>query len=133
MTKSERVQAFQSINIYPVTCQELSNGRTDEEILDGIIRGGAKIVQLRDKNSNKRELFEKAKRFREDTLKSDLLLIINDHLDIAMAVDADGVHLGQTDIPISDAKRLAPGTNYWCLDPFTATGSRSAAVWCGLH
>ena len=85
---------FQPFDVYPVTCEELSNNRSDFEILKEIIEGGAKIIQLRDKSSSKRNFYEKAVQFREETRRKKILLIINDHLDIAAAIDADGVHLG---------------------------------------
>jgi thiamine-phosphate pyrophosphorylase len=94
--------------IYPVTCEALSEGRTDLEVLEGLIAGGAKVVQLRDKRATKRALYEKALEFRRRTTQAGLLLIINDHLDIALAVHADGVHLGRDDLPVAVAKSLAP-------------------------
>ena len=106
--KDKRLQIFSTVDIYPVTCEENSGGRTDFEILEEMIKGGAKIVQLRDKISSKRRLYEKAFLFRQITRKSNILLIINDHVDIAAAVDADGVHLGQDDFPASQVKKLFP-------------------------
>ena len=108
LVKNRRLHAFSKVDIYPVTCKEQSNGRTDFEVLDGIIKGGAKIIQLRDKTSSKKELYFKALKFREITSKAKILLIINDHVDIAAAVDADGVHLGQDDFPIAEVRRLFP-------------------------
>ncbi|RMD73814.1 MAG: thiamine phosphate synthase, partial [Lentisphaerae bacterium] len=67
-----------------------------------------KIVQLRDKVSNRNQLYRKARQFRQVTRECGMLLIINDHVDIAMAVDADGVHLGQEDFPVAAARRLLP-------------------------
>ncbi|GBE16031.1 thiamine-phosphate synthase [bacterium BMS3Abin14] len=78
------------------------------EVLDGLIRGGARIVQLRDKDASKGDLYQVAMRFREITSKAGILLIINDHVDIALAVDADGVHLGQDDLPVEAARRIGP-------------------------
>jgi thiamine-phosphate pyrophosphorylase len=108
MTKDERLKKFADVNIYPVTCEKLSRGRSDIDILNGVIAGGAKIIQLREKDILKRELYELAKKFREITERNGLLLIINDHVDIALSVKADGVHLGQDDMPLSAARDLAP-------------------------
>jgi len=99
---------FDEIDLYPVTCEALSQGRSNLEVLRALIAGGARIVQLREKNINKRELFEMAVRFREITAENNVKLIINDHLDIALAVEADGVHLGQSDIPCAVARKLVP-------------------------
>lgn len=99
---------FRQVDVYPVTCERLSGGRSNTEIVDAVIRGGAKIIQLREKDLSKKDLYQMAVVFRERTLKAGILLLINDHLDIALAVDADGVHLGQDDLPIAAARRIAP-------------------------
>ncbi|MCD6224975.1 MAG: thiamine phosphate synthase [Deltaproteobacteria bacterium] len=108
MNRKERIEAFKKIDIYPVTCRELSEGRSNIEVLDAVLAGGAKIIQLREKDWGKREIFELALEFRKRTLLHGALLIINDHLDIALATEADGVHLGQDDLPISAARKIAP-------------------------
>jgi thiamine-phosphate pyrophosphorylase len=106
--KQLRLQKFREIDLYPVTCEEFSNSRSDFEVLEAVIEGGAKIIQLRDKRSSPEELFEKAVRFRDRTRTAGMLLIINDYIELAMAVDADGVHLGQEDLPVDEAARLFP-------------------------
>ena len=108
MKRAEARARFAGIDIYPVTCERLSSGRSNLEILDGVIQGGAKIVQLREKEYSVRKLYQLALSFREITEKFGVLLIINDHVDIALAVDADGVHLGNEDLPIAAARRIAP-------------------------
>ncbi len=101
-------QFIEQVNIYPVSCELLANGRSDYEWLDAVLDGGAKIVQLRDKRSNDRILYEKAIVFREKTRLAKCLLIINNRFDIALAVGADGIHLGNSDLPAEVARRLAP-------------------------
>jgi thiamine-phosphate pyrophosphorylase len=108
MIYKERLAKLKTIDIYPVTCQELSEGRTNLEVLAAILKGGAKIIQLREKHWSKRDLYHLALKFREHTRRSDALLIINDHVDVAMAAGADGVHLGQEDLPVDAARKLAP-------------------------
>jgi thiamine-phosphate pyrophosphorylase len=108
MTRERRRARFDKIDVYPVTCERLSAGRSNLEVLEAVIRGGARIIQLREKEWSKRDLFALALNFREVTARADVLLIINDHLDIALAAGADGVHLGQDDLPITAARRLAP-------------------------
>jgi thiamine-phosphate pyrophosphorylase len=105
--KTDRLTAFAQVDLYPVTDQSQSEGRTDDEVLSGIIAGGARIVQLREKHLSKRDLLELARRFREATERAGVLLIVNDHLDIALACGADGVHLGQDDLPLAAARTLA--------------------------
>lgn len=108
MDRETRIAMFREVDVYPVTCEELSAGRSNLKVLEGIIRGGAKIIQLREKGYSPRDLYHQALKFREITARSKVLLIINDHVDIALAVDADGVHLGQDDMPVEVARRLAP-------------------------
>jgi len=99
---------FKQVDLYPVISSEFTNGRDVIDVLLQIAAGGAKIVQLREKNISKAEIFRLALRYREITTENDMLLILNDHLDIALAVDADGVHLGQDDLPLVVARKLAP-------------------------
>jgi len=108
MTREQRLAMFHGVDIYPVTCEQLSAGRSNLEVLEGVIRGGARIIQLREKDYSTRSLYRLAVQFREMTARAGVLLIINDRIDIAMAVDADGVHLGQDDLPIPVARSLAP-------------------------
>ena len=108
MNRKERLAKFEEIDIYPVTCQQLSKGRENLEVLNGVFRGGARIVQLREKLWTKKDIYDLALEFRERTTRYGALLIINDHVDVALAVEADGVHLGHEDLPISAARRTAP-------------------------
>ncbi|MDH5297747.1 MAG: thiamine phosphate synthase [Desulfobulbaceae bacterium] len=96
------------VTVYPVSCQPLCNGRTDLEWLDGVLDGGARIVQLRDKESDDRTLHAKAEIFRRRTEEAGALFIVNNRLDIALATGADGIHLGNGDLPAETARRLAP-------------------------
>ncbi len=108
MNRQIRKAMFDQVDLYPVTCERLSAGRSDLEILEAVMRGGAKIVQLREKERSAGELYRLGLKFREITSRAGVLLILNDHVDIALAVEADGVHLGRTDLPIAAARRLAP-------------------------
>ena len=108
MNRETRKAKFLEVDIYPVTCERLSAGRSNLEVLHAVIAGGARIIQLREKESSGKDLYRLALKFREITNIAGALLIINDHLDIAMAVAADGVHLGQDDLPVAVARRLAP-------------------------
>ena len=108
MTRETRRRLFQQVDIYPVTCEEFSQGRSNLEVLEAVIQGGARIIQLREKEYPKKDLYHLALKFREMTAKAGVLLIINDHVDIALGVEADGVHLGQDDLPLTVARQLAP-------------------------
>jgi len=94
--------------LYPVISEEFCNKRSMVDVLKDVIEGGAKIVQLRQKDVSKNELYRLSLIYREITAKKKVKLIINDHIDIALAVKADGVHLGQDDLPCRAARKIAP-------------------------
>ncbi len=105
----QRYRQFEdNVGVYPVSCEKLSAGRSDREWLDQVIAGGAQIVQLRDKESSDCELLAKARYFREKTKGAGVLFFLNDRLDIAMLSDADGMHVGQKDLPPEEIRQLAP-------------------------
>ena len=92
--------------LYLVTDEKACKGKDFYESVEASIRGGAKIVQLREKNMDTRDFFKRALKLKEICHKHGVDFVINDRLDIAMAVDADGVHLGQSDMPIQKAKEI---------------------------
>lgn len=100
---------FSLPRLYPITDTKVS-GVTHAEQTARLIAGGAKIVQLREKHLNPRELFEAAKAAVAVARQHQVPLIINDRADIALLVRADGVHLGQDDLPPAAAREfLGPG------------------------
>ncbi|MDO4571001.1 MAG: thiamine phosphate synthase [Planctomycetia bacterium] len=105
---SERLEAFSSADLYPVITSEFCAGRSPFVVFQEAVANGAKVVQLREKSASKRELFSLAQACRPVANACRALLIINDHVDVALATNADGVHLGQEDIPIEAARRIAP-------------------------
>ena len=107
-TKKQRLDTFERVDIYPVISSEFCAGRSPTYVLEQIAAGGAKIVQLREKNMNKRALGLLACEFRRICDRHGMLLIINDLVDIALESNADGVHLGQGDLPLEEARKAAP-------------------------
>jgi thiamine-phosphate pyrophosphorylase len=97
-----------NFGLYPVITEEFCNGRDMIDVLKAVIDGGVKIVQLRQKKSTKKNLYLLATKYREITKKNNVKLIINDHLDIVQAIEADGIHLGQDDLPCKIAKKIMP-------------------------
>lgn len=73
-----------------------------------VMRGGAKTIQLRDKTTDKRALLQLAKQLRKLCADNGVLFIVNDHLDIALAADADGLHVGQDDLPVKEVRKHLP-------------------------
>ena len=92
--------------LYLVTDREIMSCATVEESVERAIAGGASIVQLREKSCGSREFYELARRVKKITSARGVPLIINDRLDICLAADADGVHVGQVDIPGSVARKI---------------------------
>ena len=91
---------------YLVTQQSLSAGRSTVEIVDAAIAGGIDVVQLREKETDAKWRYELGTELRELTAEADVSLIVNDRVDVARAIDADGVHVGQSDLPVAVAREL---------------------------
>jgi thiamine-phosphate pyrophosphorylase len=92
--------------LYAVLDPEQTSGRDPEAVLRRLLDGGAKIVQLRAKSMAPRDFLQLARSARSLTRSHDCRLIINDRADIALACDADGVHLGQEDLPLHAARKI---------------------------
>jgi len=96
-------------SLYLVTDRDLSMGRSIEEVVRAAVRGGVTCVQLREKECSSAEFLDLALSLKAGLSKRRIPLIINDRLDIALASEADGIHLGQHDIPLAAAKRISGG------------------------
>ena len=92
--------------LYLCTDRRLMTTDTLEEAVELAIQGGVTVVQLREKDCTSREFYEEAEKVKAITDAYEIPLLINDRLDIALAVGADGVHLGQTDIPVWAARDI---------------------------
>ena len=92
--------------LYAIIDTQALKGRSHIEIAGQIINGGAKTIQLRDKLTGKKELLPIAERLRDLCARHNVLFIMNDDLDIALATEADGLHLGQDDLPIKAARKI---------------------------
>lgn len=99
-------------HLYVLTGEQFYPGRSYLDVIEEAIKGGADCIQLREKNKSKKELLIMARALKELTSKYGVLFIVNDHIDIALAVDADGIHLGQDDLPLVEARRIV-GPNKW--------------------
>ena len=96
--------------LYFVTDRQQTAGRSLLDVVHSALDGGARAVQLREKDLEGRALHQLAAQLRELTTRYQARLLINDRLDVALAVEADGVHLGQTSFPVAVARRLlGPG------------------------
>ena len=97
---------LKTCKIYLVTDEKACLGKDFYNCIEEAIKGGVRIVQLREKNISTKDLYEKALKVKEICKNYGALFIINDRLDIAQAVGADGVHLGQSDMPIEEARKI---------------------------
>lgn len=106
-THEEKALAFRSADLYPVISSEFCLGRPVLDVFRAVAEGGAKIVQLREKHQGKRALFALAVACRPIANEYGILLMIDDHVDVALSANADGVHLGQEDLPLAAARSLS--------------------------
>ncbi len=115
---SWKKECLKDFKLYAVTDLK----EEDPEIfakIKGALRGGVDIVQLRSKSLSDLELLKLGKEIRKLTLKFKKLFIVNDRIDLALAVEADGVHLGQNDLPIKTARQMI--------------GRRDVIIGCSTH
>ncbi len=108
MNLAQRLAAFERADLYVVITGAFCAGREPLAVLDAVLAAGVGIVQLREKDLEGRGLYELALAYRQRTAAAGALLIIDDRVDIALAAGADGVHLGQADLPVAAARRIAP-------------------------
>lgn len=99
---------FKEVRLYVIVTEALCRGDW-LKTADAAIRGGARCIQLREKDLPDAELLVRAKRLRELTRRREALLIMNDRPDIARLSGADGVHIGQSDLSVAEARRIAGG------------------------
>jgi thiamine-phosphate pyrophosphorylase len=93
-------------DVYLVTQASLSAGRDTVAIVEQAIAGGVGVVQLREKERSARERYELGRRLRKLTREAGVTFVVNDRVDLAQAVEADGVHLGDSDLPVPVARAL---------------------------
>jgi thiamine-phosphate pyrophosphorylase len=92
--------------LYLVTDRDVLAGRNLIDAVEEALAGGITLLQLREKNLSSREFYQTARQIKTIANKYRVPLIINDRLDIAMAIDADGLHIGQSDLPLKIARKL---------------------------
>jgi len=121
---------FDLPKLYPITDCQLSNC-THEEIVRLMLDGGAQLIQLRDKESSAKEILDAARACLKLTHSAGARLIINDRVDVALTVGADGVHLGQEDLSVEEAREILGedkiiGVSTHSLDQFHSALETSA-------
>lgn len=106
MTIKRILTSLLGTGIYGITAEEYSLGRCNTEVVELMIAAGIKVIQYREKNKKMREKYQECLKIREITRKAGVIFIVNDHVDLALLVGADGVHIGQDDLPLEKVREL---------------------------
>lgn len=93
-------------DLYVITGEALSKGRSAAEVAEQAVAGGAGVIQLREKKHSARELVVMGREIQQITRRAGVLFIVNDRVDVALTLDADGVHVGQDDMQLADVRKL---------------------------
>lgn len=99
-------QTILDTDIYCLTAEKFSRGRSNVEVVRAMLESGIKLVQYREKEKKSGAMLEECLAIRQMTRDAEAAFIVNDHIDLAMMVGADGVHIGQEDFPVSAVRRL---------------------------
>jgi thiamine-phosphate pyrophosphorylase len=105
---SRRDKAQKICGLYVILDRQFLAGRDELEVAEQIIEGGARVIQLRDKQTGKGELLFLARKLKELCSRAGVLFVVNDYLDLAVAAKADGLHIGQSDLPVSVVREQLP-------------------------
>ncbi len=100
---------FPQTDLYCLTASEYSLGRTNQEVVKQMLEAGVKLVQYREKEFSKLQKYHECLAIRDLCAQYQACFIVNDDPDIALAVEADGLHLGQDDLPVEVARKIVGG------------------------
>ena len=106
MTAKRGLAGLLEADIYGITAEEYSLGRSNIEVVARMIDSGIRVIQYREKDRTARQKYRECLKIREMTREAGVTFIVNDHADLALLVDADGVHLGQDDLPPEKVREL---------------------------
>lgn len=142
-----------NLGLYIVTDSKILAERDFFDSIEETLKAGTRVIQLREKNCSGRDFLDKAIKLRELTHKYQALLIVNDRVDIALLSNADGVHVGQSDLPVSEVRKLVgedkiigvsvrtveeakraehDGANYIGVGSMFPTRTKNGAVYVGI-
>lgn len=114
--------------LYCITAEPFSKGRDNLDVVREMLAGGAKVVQYREKDMPMQKQFAQCQVLREMTREADALFVIDDHVDLALAVNADCIHIGQTDLPIEAVRKLVGETMLIGLSTHSIEQARDAVA-----
>ena len=115
-----------AVDLYVILDRTASRGRDLREILDGVIAGGGRLVQYREKEWPSRRCLPLLEDLRQRAKQAGVSFVVNDRLDLALAAEADGLHLGQDDLPVSVARRLLPSAMFLGVSTHSLEQARQA-------
>lgn len=115
-------------DLYALTDAELSRGRSVSELVQELLSAGIKIIQYREKEKKAGQMLAECQRLRKLTREAGACFIVNDHIDIALLCEADGVHIGQEDLPLSDVRRLVGKKRLIGLSTHTPEQAKAAVA-----
>lgn len=152
--EEHRKALLQKVHLCVITDRGLSRGRSFVQVTQAAIRGGAQMIQLRDKELSDGPFFVEALKLRALTREAGILFIIDDRVDVALSVGADGVHLGEKDLPLEEARKLLgpemilgasartpygvkraqeAGADYLGVGAIFPTGTKDVAIFAGTE
>lgn len=99
-------QTILDTDLYCLTAEKFSCGRSNTEVVRAMLEAGVRLVQYREKEKKSGEMLEECREIRQMTRDAGAAFIVNDHIDLALMVGADGVHIGQEDFPVEAVRRL---------------------------
>ena len=126
--RQETVRSIFKSGLYCITSEEHSNGKDNIEMVRQMIGAGIKIIQYREKEKPVLEKLDQCRKIRELTREADALFIVNDNVDIALAVNADGVHVGQDDMPVDQVRKLVGNDKVIGLSTHTPAQANQAVA-----
>lgn len=106
MNRKEAMEKFHATAVYGITAEALSAGRDNLTVVEAMLQGGIRFVQYREKEKNARARYEECLALRKLTQRYEAVFVIDDFVDLALAVGADGVHIGQEDLPPAVVRQL---------------------------
>ncbi len=98
--------SFRIPRLYAIVDAAEAGGRAPTALAETLFRAGVRLIQFRDKRASSRELYERCREIAERARRAGVVFIVNDRSDVALTADADGVHVGQEDLPVELARRL---------------------------
>ena len=120
-------------DLYALTDDELSLGRPAVEVAKALLDSGIKILQYREKEKKAGQMLKECLELRRLTREAGACFIVNDHVDIAVLCEADGVHVGQEDLPVEAVRRLVGPDMVIGLSTHTPDQARAPWLRCGLY